>query len=81
MDECLTTTSPLTTDEIATLKDLHKQFYCKHTLITALDAKTLESLDNDDETETEILQTEEIASSISTANGKITCHLTSLLLQ
>ena len=70
------TTSPLTADQIVTLKDLHEQLQRKHTLITALDEKILETLDNDEEIEAEILQTEEGASSISTAKAKITHCLT-----
>jgi len=76
VDECLATTSPLIADQIATLKDLHEQLQCKHTLITVLDEKILETLDNDEEIEAEILQTEEVVSSISTAKAKITHHLT-----
>ena len=61
---------------MATLRDLHEQLQRKHDLITALDAKILEALNNDDEIEAEILQTEEIASLISTAKAKISHRLT-----
>ena len=45
-------------------------------LISALDAKILESLNNDDEIEAEVLQTEEVNSLITTAKAKITHRLT-----
>ena len=76
VDKCLSTTTPLTTDQVATLRDLHEQLCHKHSLITALDVKILKALDNDEEIEAEVLQTEEIASSISTAKAKITHCLT-----
>ena len=78
VDECLaaTTTTALTIDQIVSLRDLHEQLSRKDSLISALDAKILEAMDNDEEIETEILQTEEIASSISTAKAKITHYLT-----
>ena len=62
----------LTTDQIATLRDLHEQLSCKDSLIAALDTKILEALENDEEIEAEIVQTEEITSLISTAKAKIT---------
>ncbi|XP_065911194.1 uncharacterized protein [Dysidea avara] len=78
VEECLstTTTSPLTTDQIATLRDLHEQLTRKDSLIAALDTKILEALENDEEIEAEIVQTEEITSLISTAKAKITHRLT-----
>ena len=49
VEECLsTTTSPLTTDQIATLRDLHEQLTRKDSLIAALDTKILEALENDE---------------------------------
>ena len=45
-------------------------------LTSALDAKILESLNNDDEIEAEVLQTEEVNSLITTAKAKITHRLT-----
>ena len=48
VDECLTTTTPLTADKIATLRDLPKQLSCKNSLITTLDTKILEAIDNDE---------------------------------
>ena len=77
VDECLSTTTPLTADQIATLRDLHEQLNRKNSLIAALDTKILEALDKDEEIETEILQAEEIASSISTTKAKITHRLAS----
>ena len=76
VDECLDTPPPITADKMATLRDLHEQLQRKHDLITALDAKILEALNVDDEIEAEILQTEEIASLISTAKAKISHRLT-----
>ena len=76
VDECLSSTTPFTADDIATLKDLHEQLTRKDSLITPLDTKILESLDNDEELEAEIVQTEEVASSISCAKTKITHRLT-----
>ena len=62
---------PLSEDQIATLKDLHDQFERKQELISSLDAKILEGITDDAEIEAEILQTEEINSSISNAKAKI----------
>ena len=76
VDECLSSTTPFTADDIATLKDLHEQLTRKDSLITPLHTKILESLDNDEELKAEIVQTEEVASSISCAKTKITHCLT-----
>jgi len=62
---------PLSEDQIATLKDLHDQFERKQELISSLDAKILEGITDDTEIEAEILQTEEISSSISNAKAKV----------
>ena len=67
---------PLSEDKIATLKDLYEQLERKQELISNLDAKILESTTDDTEIETEVLQTEEISSSISTAKAKIKQRLT-----
>jgi len=58
---------PLTADQTATLRDLHEQLDRKKTVIATLNTKIL---DDDNEIETEIVQTEEIASTISTAKAK-----------
>jgi len=63
---------PPSEDTIATLKDLYDQLERKQELILSLDA---EGTTDDTEIETEILQTEEINSSISVAKGKITQRL------
>ena len=81
VDECLVTSPPIAADQIATLRDLHKQLQRKENLITTLDTKILEALDNDDEIVAEVLQTEEITSSISTAKAKINHSLTSTVPQ
>jgi len=57
------------------LKDLHEQLEHKKTLIATLNKQILESL-IDDEIESEIIQTEEIASTIPTAKVKIIHQLT-----
>ena len=75
----LATSSPLTADQIVTLRDLHEQLQCKHYLITTLNTKILGALDNDEEIKAEILQTEEIESSISTARTQH--HLTITLTE
>ena len=67
---------PLSEDKIATLKDLYEQLERKQEFISNLDAKILESTTDDTEIETEVLQTEEISSSISTAKAKIKQRLT-----
>jgi len=76
VDECLSVTTPFTANQTATLKDLHEQLDPKKTLIATLDKQILGSLNDDDEIENEIIQTEEIASTISTAKAKIICRLT-----
>jgi len=68
--------TPHTADQTATLRDLHEQLYHKNTVIATLDTKILESLDDDNEIETEIVQTNEIALTISTAKAKIIHWLT-----
>ena len=56
---------------------MHKQLQRKQDAISALDVKIIEAIQNDEELETEILQTEEIAALISTAKAKINSRLTS----
>ena len=68
----------LSEDNIATLKDLHEHLQQKKELLSGLDAKILEATTDDDEIEAEILQTEEIHSSILTAKAKIMHRLTSI---
>ena len=78
LTEILTNASqPPTDDNIASLKDLHEQLQRKQELISGLDAKILEATTNDEEIEAEVLQTEEVNSSISSAKVKITEHLRS----
>jgi len=60
VDECLSVTTPFTADQTATLNDLHEQLKRKETLIATLDKQILESLNDDDEIESEIVLTEEI---------------------
>ena len=67
---------PLTDDVTITLRDMHEQLQRKEGLISALDAKILDALDNDEEIESEVLQAEDTASLIATAKAKITHHLT-----
>ena len=47
-------------------------------MISALDTKILEVIENEEEIEVEVLQAEEVASSISTVKAKITSHLSSI---
>ena len=78
VDELLAQPQPLSKDNIATLRDLHKQLQRKHELITPLDANILEAITEDDAVETEVLQAEETNTSISTAKAKISHHLSSI---
>ena len=50
--------------QITTLKDLYEQLERKQELIASLDAKILDGTTNDEDIEAEILQSEEINSSI-----------------
>ena len=68
---------PLSEDQIATRKDLHDQLERKQDMISNLDAKILEGITDDTEIETEILVTEDINSSISSARSKIVHRLNS----
>ena len=61
------------------MKDLHEQLQRKQELISGLDAKILEATTDEEEIEAEVLQTEEINSSISTAKAKITQRLRSTI--
>ena len=54
---------------------MHEQLQRKEGLISALDATILESLDNEEEIEAEVLQAENITSLIATAKAKITHRL------
>ena len=75
VDELLGSEQPLTQGDNITLRDMHEQLKRKAELISTLDAKILESLDNEEEIEAEVLQAEDITSLISTATAKITHHL------
>jgi len=75
LTETLNTAQLLNPDYIATLKDFHEQLQRKQELISGLDAKILETVTDDEEIEAEVLQTEEINSSISSAKAKITERL------
>ena len=74
LNEILNNEQPLSEDNVATMRDLHEQLQRKHKLISGLDAKILKAT-NEEEIEAEILHTEEISSSISTAKAKITHRL------
>ena len=76
VDELLRSEHPPTEGDIIVLRDTLDQLQRKEGLISALDAKILESLNNDDEIEAEVLQTEEVNSLITTAKAKITHRLT-----
>ncbi|XP_065900135.1 uncharacterized protein [Dysidea avara] len=79
LPEILINAQDLTDDSVATLKDLHEQLQRKQELISGLDAKILEATTDEEEIEAEVLQTEEINSSISTAKAKITQRLRSTI--
>ena len=70
LTDTLNESHPLNEDAITTLKDLYEQLERKQELISNLDAKILEGTSDDSELEAEILQTEEINSSISNAKTK-----------
>ena len=75
VDELLGSEQPLTQGDNIALRDMQKQLKHKAGLISTLDAKILESLDNEEEIEAEVLQAEDSTSLISTATAKITHHL------
>ena len=75
LTDTLNEAHPLNEDAIATLKHLYEQLERKRELISNLDAKILEGISDDSELEAEILQTEEINSSVSNAKAKITQRL------
>jgi len=77
-DELFEATQPLSEDKVAALKDLYEQLQRKHEVISALDAKILDAIEGDEQIEAEVLQTEDIASSISTTKAKITHRLRSI---
>ena len=74
LTEILNNEQPLRVDNIATIRDLHEQLQRKQELISGLDAKILKAT-SEEEIEAEILHTEQISSSISTAKVKITHRL------
>ena len=76
VDELLRSEHPPTEGDTIVLQDTLDQLQCKEGLISALDANILESLNNDDKIEAEVLQTEEVNSLITTAKAKITHYLT-----
>ena len=73
VNEHLATTTPLTADQVATLRDLHEQLSHKYSF---MDTKILKALDNNKKIEAEMLQTEETTSLISIAKAKIIHRLT-----
>ena len=75
IDELLRSEQPLTECDTIALRDMHEQLQRKEGLISALDAKILESIDNDEEIEAEVLQAENTISLITTAKAKITHRL------
>lgn len=75
VNELLTAEGPLTPSITISLRDMHEQLKRKETLIAALDATILAALENDDEIEAEVLQTEEIHSLISTTTTQISHRL------
>ena len=77
LTELLDSEQPLNEDNLTALKDLRKQLQRKEELISGLDARILKGITSDDDIEVEILQTEEINSSISTAKAKISRRLSS----
>ena len=78
-DELLTNLQPpLSEINVASLRDLHEQLRRKQDMISALDTKILEAIENDEEIEVEVLQAEEVASSISMVKAKITSCLSSI---
>ena len=79
LPEILIYAQELTDDNVATLKDLHEQLQRRQELISGLDAKILEATKAEEEIEAEVLQTEEINSSTSTAKAKITQRLRSTI--
>jgi len=77
-DELFDTTQHLSKDNVAALKDLHEQLQWKQEVISAVDVKVLDAIKSDEQIEAEVLQTEDIASSISTTKAKITHCLRSI---
>ena len=74
--EILNGAQPLSEANTAALKDLHEQLERKKELISSLDARILEATTEESEIEAEVLQAEEVSSSISTAKAKIAQRLT-----
>ena len=73
--EILNGAQPLSADNTA-LQDLHEQLEQKEELISSLDARILKATTDDSEIEVEVLQAEEINSTISIAKAKIAQRLT-----
>lgn len=71
----------LSEDNTATLKDFYEQLQRKEELIAPLDAKILEATVENDAIEAEILQTEKINTTISTAKAKIKNRLRSVTVR
>ena len=80
LGELLDKREPLSEDNIITLKDIHDLLKQKEEVISGLDTKILKGITDDDDIEMEILQTEEINSSISMARAKILHRLSSIAL-
>ena len=70
-EELLSSTQPLSNDNMVALRDLHEQLQRKQDLITALGVKILEATKGDDEIVAEVLQAKETTSSISSAKARI----------
>ena len=81
VDELLASPDTLSEDNTATLWDLYEQLQRKEELITPLDAKILEATEEDDVIEAEVLQTEVINTTMSTAKAKIKHRLRSVTVQ
>jgi len=75
--ELLSTTEPLSDDNVVTLRDLLEQLQRKQDLIAELDGKILEATEEED-IEAEVLQAKETNSTILTAKARITSRLKSV---
>ena len=81
VNDLLASPDALSEDNKATLTDFYEQLQRKEELIAPLDAKILEATVEDDAIEAEILQTEEINTTISTAKAKIKNRLRSVTVR
>jgi len=72
--ELLSTTGPLSDDNLVALIDLNEELQCKQDLLSVLDVKLLEAT-KDEDIEAEVLQAEETNSTILTAKARITSRL------